>query len=86
MPVYHVVRVNRDNSDTHAAPTRTEAIELAMLEDFNAKYASLIHSGAVVVEHATVEAPDAGAARLAVPAGAWRRLSDADVLSDLLSQ
>ncbi len=83
--LYHVVRVNRDNSDTHAAPTRTEAVELAMLEDFNAKYASLIGSGAVVVEHATVEAPDAGAARLAAPADAWRRLSETDVLADLLT-
>ncbi len=72
MPTYHVVRVNRDNSDTHAALTRSEALDLAMPDDGN------------LVEFATVEAPEPGAARISVPSDAWRRaceIQDEELLS-----
>ncbi len=74
--LYHVVRVNRNNLDTHAALTRSEALDLAMPDDGD------------LVEFATVEAPEPGAARISVPAGAWRRaceIQDEELLSLIAS-
>lgn len=60
--LYHVVRIGRDPFDTFASTDRSEALDLAVPDEGGD------------VECATVEAPDAGAARLAVPASEWRRL------------
>jgi hypothetical protein len=49
---FWVVRVNGDNKDTYAASTKEKAIELAQADEYDN------------VEVRTVEAPDAGAARL----------------------
>jgi hypothetical protein len=52
MAKFYVVRVNQDSSDTFAAPTHAEAIEMAMLGEGD------------TTEVRVVDAPEAGAARL----------------------
>ena len=59
--IFAVVRIGRDPKDTYAAPMLGEAIELAMPDPGD------------VVEHGTVRASDAGAARLKKPQQ-WKRL------------
>lgn len=53
---WYVVRIDRDNRDTHAGETLQDALEHASPEDES------------TVEWGTVEARDAGAARLMRPA------------------
>ncbi len=49
---FHVIRVNQDKADTYAAVSFTEARDLARPDDGD------------VIERATIEARDAGAARV----------------------
>lgn len=63
---FYVIRVNKDDADTHAAPSLERALELALPDPDD------------VVEYGEVEAPDAGAARLNAPPS-WKLL-DAGVL------
>jgi hypothetical protein len=53
--LFVIVRVNGSNSDTHAAETLAQALELAMPDDGD------------VIEFGFVQANDAGAARLMRP-------------------
>lgn len=61
--LYHVVRIGANPLDTFASTDRAEAIGMAMPDADD------------MVECATVEAPDAGAARLMIPEGGWRSCS-----------
>lgn len=58
---FYVVRVDRDQRDTHAASTLEEALDVAMPDEGS------------TVEYGTVEASDAGMARLMRPS-AWNLL------------
>jgi hypothetical protein len=55
MPRYYVVRVNRNDADTHAADTLAAALELANADEHDD------------IEFGIVSAADAGAARLVQP-------------------
>lgn len=62
MPLFHVVRVNRSNSDTRAARSLAGALDLAMADPGD------------TIEVQEVEASDAGAARLTT-SPLWAALS-----------
>lgn len=64
MNIFRVVRVNGDPADTHAGRTLEEALELAMPDEGDR------------LEHATVHARDAGAARLTEPTHGWHAMGN----------
>lgn len=58
--IFFVVRVNRSNSDTFAAKSLADALELAQPDEGDS------------LEFGTVEARDAGMARLMRPVSGWQ--------------